>query len=285
MINAKRLPVAGGLIAIGVLGAALLFPLVAVGRVELVTICHATGLDGTDHFVTLVIPAPAAFGNGGHFDNGGTPRAGHEGDYLGPCIEEETLPTEPVETTSTSEPVETTTTTEPVETTTTTEPVETTSTSEPVETTSTSEPVETTTATEPVETTTTTEPLEAAPTSETPETTTTTLGDDTTTDTVDSDGEAVLPGGDDDRDQDPGSEVNEPGSGDPVAPVEIEVEALPFTGARTDLVFPASLLIAVGAFAVLAMGWLSRVVGDHVADDADRVSLGLHRGRHETTNR
>src|SRR6187551_1515420 len=50
-----------------------------------VTLCHAAGRDGTTQFVTLTISYNAAFGQAGHFYEDGTPRAGHEDDYLGPC--------------------------------------------------------------------------------------------------------------------------------------------------------------------------------------------------------
>ena len=53
---------------------------------DMVTICHAAGRDGTLQFVTLTISWEAAFGQAGHFYEDGTPRAGHENDYLGPCI-------------------------------------------------------------------------------------------------------------------------------------------------------------------------------------------------------
>jgi hypothetical protein len=54
---------------------------------QMVTLCHASGLDGTTKFETLTIAYPAAYGNGGHFNEDGTPKAGHENDYLGPCRE------------------------------------------------------------------------------------------------------------------------------------------------------------------------------------------------------
>jgi len=50
-----------------------------------VTICHAAGLAGTTHYVELTISYNAAFGQAGHFYENGTPRAGHEQDYLGQC--------------------------------------------------------------------------------------------------------------------------------------------------------------------------------------------------------
>jgi len=55
---------------------------------EKVTICHAAGLAGTDQYVELSIAGQAVYGgsgNAGHFDENGTPLAGHEEDYFGPC--------------------------------------------------------------------------------------------------------------------------------------------------------------------------------------------------------
>lgn len=53
-----------------------------------VTICHAAGLEGTTQYVTLTIAYPAVYGPAGHFFENGTPRAGHEQDYLGACVTE-----------------------------------------------------------------------------------------------------------------------------------------------------------------------------------------------------
>jgi len=50
-----------------------------------VTICHAAGQDGTTKFVEITASRNAIFGQAGHFYENGTPRAGHEQDYLGPC--------------------------------------------------------------------------------------------------------------------------------------------------------------------------------------------------------
>jgi hypothetical protein len=47
-----------------------------------VTICHAAGRAGTTHYIQLTL---SANGLAGHFDNNGTPLAGHEQDYMGPC--------------------------------------------------------------------------------------------------------------------------------------------------------------------------------------------------------
>lgn len=54
-----------------------------------VTICHAAGLEGTTHYITLTIGYQAVYGPAGHFYENGTTRAGHEQDYLGECREDE----------------------------------------------------------------------------------------------------------------------------------------------------------------------------------------------------
>lgn len=92
------------------------------GGQDKVTICHAAGQAGTTHFNTLTIGYNAVYGPAGHFYENGTPRAGHEQDYLGACKED--IPTEPTETVTqpTEQPTEPTETvtqpTEPTETTT-----------------------------------------------------------------------------------------------------------------------------------------------------------------------
>jgi hypothetical protein len=49
---------------------------------EKILICHAAGRDDTEHYIELYVSENAYFG---HFDNFGTPLAGHEKDYLGAC--------------------------------------------------------------------------------------------------------------------------------------------------------------------------------------------------------
>ena len=50
---------------------------------EKITICHVAGRkDDAANYITLEI-SPQALN--GHFDENGTPKAGHEEDYLGPC--------------------------------------------------------------------------------------------------------------------------------------------------------------------------------------------------------
>ncbi|AHG87847.1 hypothetical protein J421_0310 [Gemmatirosa kalamazoonensis] len=54
----------------------------AAGGAPKVTICHAAGRAGTTHYIELTI---AVGGLNGHFLNNGTPKAGHELDFMGPC--------------------------------------------------------------------------------------------------------------------------------------------------------------------------------------------------------
>ena len=85
-------------IAIATITLCLALPVLAA-----VTICHAAGQDDTTHFVTLTIGEPAVYGPGGHFNEDGTPAAGHELDYFGECVGEEdnTTTTTPEATTIT----------------------------------------------------------------------------------------------------------------------------------------------------------------------------------------
>jgi len=57
-------------------------------QADKITICHGAGQDDTTQFVTLTLATNAVYqnqGNGGHFYENGTPKAGHEQDYLGEC--------------------------------------------------------------------------------------------------------------------------------------------------------------------------------------------------------
>ena len=66
----------------------LKLPIPTTGDDKKITICHAAGrADEPANFVTLTLSVNAVYGNGGHFNNNGTPKAGHEKDYLGPCID------------------------------------------------------------------------------------------------------------------------------------------------------------------------------------------------------
>lgn len=59
-----------------------------------VILCHATSSE-TNPFVTLEVGWPAAYGQAGHFYENGTPRAGHEQDYLGACAVPSSPPSAP----------------------------------------------------------------------------------------------------------------------------------------------------------------------------------------------
>ncbi len=51
----------------------------SLSKAEKVTVCHAAGLAGTTHYVAITI---SANGLNGHFGNNGTPKAGHELDFI-----------------------------------------------------------------------------------------------------------------------------------------------------------------------------------------------------------
>lgn len=74
--------------------------LVMAQQPEQVTICHGAGQEGTTHFVTLTLSWNAVYGQGGHFYENGTTRAGHEQDYLGACNVTETPTVTPSQTPS-----------------------------------------------------------------------------------------------------------------------------------------------------------------------------------------
>lgn len=85
----------------------------AATAADKITICHATG---SGDYQTLTLPPKAVYGkNGasGHFNEQGTPNAGHENDYLGPCRTPTTPPptTQPPATTTTAPTTTSTTST------------------------------------------------------------------------------------------------------------------------------------------------------------------------------
>ena len=102
-----------------VLFAGSLFP-TGVLAGDKITICHVAGLAGSDKTVTITADRHAIYNNGegGHFYENGTARAGHEDDYLGACAVDPTEePTETVVPTDppTDEPTETVTPTDVTE--------------------------------------------------------------------------------------------------------------------------------------------------------------------------
>ena len=121
MITKKRATVA---VLAAIVAAIVVFFASSAGASNKVTICHAAGLDGTLKYVELTIDSHAVYKEqGGHFYENGTPRAGHEDDYFGPCGSEETTTTSTPSTTDTTDdtdPDPTTTTTVKVDDTTTT---------------------------------------------------------------------------------------------------------------------------------------------------------------------
>lgn len=64
-----------------------------------VTICHAAGQAGTTKYETIEVDEHALKG---HFDENGTPQAGHEQDYMGACESDTTTDTTPTDTTPTT---------------------------------------------------------------------------------------------------------------------------------------------------------------------------------------
>lgn len=58
----------------------------ATGPPAKITICHVAGLASDPaNYITLELPPQAVYGNGGHFNENGTPQAGHEQDSFGAC--------------------------------------------------------------------------------------------------------------------------------------------------------------------------------------------------------
>jgi hypothetical protein len=234
---------------------ALVVPITALGQVDKVTICHAAGPEEPNQFVTLELPAPAVYGNGGHFHENGTARAGHEDDYLGPCTDDSTPTSESPDTTAGEE--ETTSTTESPGTTLTDEEESTTSTAP-------ADPADDEIGST-VETTTTTTVAAVVP-ADAPD------GDDGNSDGGDNPVIASTP-----------DSAPEAVAADDTTEGSAAGATLPFTGPSTTLVYPASLLVLAGLMAVFVTRGFGAGSGAHVAVDRDRFGLGLHRGRHETS--
>jgi len=76
------------------LGVGLVALTASAGEPVFVTICHAAGLAADPaNSVTLTLPENAVYGQAGHFNENGTPQAGHEEDTLGACPEVTPSPT------------------------------------------------------------------------------------------------------------------------------------------------------------------------------------------------
>lgn len=234
----------GATIAVAILIMAVAIPLTAMGKSEKITVCHAAGQDGTEQFVTLELPPQAVYGNGGHLQDNGTPLAGHESDYLGPCVDDSTTTTDGTNTTLDSVAGSTSTTV-----------------------------FEETTSTEGE--------TEVAPFVET--TSTTVAGDTTTPTTDDIEIAASTAQVEEGRDVEPevgAIEESVPRDGTPAEDVDSAV--LPFTGVDRGLIVPASLMLCFGAIALFVTGGITAQQGAHMAAEAEGFGLGLHRGRHES---
>lgn len=74
------------IVIMGVVLAAFVAVTVAPATNDKVTICHVAGLASDPaNYITLTIAPAAVFGPGGHFNEDGTPQAGHEQDTMGAC--------------------------------------------------------------------------------------------------------------------------------------------------------------------------------------------------------
>jgi len=249
----RLLPRIGALLVVGSLIYGLGVPLTADGKTEKVTICHAAGQEGTDQYVTLILPYPAVFGNAGHFNENGTARAGHEGDSMGACD---------IETTTTSTVAPDTVPTSP-------------------ETTSTTSVPETL-PTVP-ESTTTTVQEEVTPTTQFP--TTTTVPVSTTTSAPEKDDDDVAatettPSGSDTDDATTEESSDKGDRGPEVA----AVETLPYTGVDASVVIPALLMLIMGVGLIAVTSGFGLSSGAHLSTTSSRFGFGLHRGRHESRN-
>lgn len=255
----------GGTMAIATLIVAVAIPLTAMGKSEKIVICHAAGQGGTENFVTLELAPQAVYGNGGHFEENGTPSAGHEGDHLGACSQDSGSTSEGTDTTLAGDDGPTTTTSSDDSTSTLSDED---ADVEAVEETT------TTTATEP----TTTEPQNSETDVEAGiETTSTTAPSANTTPSAPGVGAGGI------LDDGSGDGSPQVAAAQETAPDEEDVhsETLPFTGSDHQLVFPAGLLLLAGWAVVFLTGGFREVSGAHVSGDAQRMGLGLHRGRHE----
>jgi hypothetical protein len=244
----------GGTLAIATLVLAVGIPLAAVGKAEKLIICHAAGQDGTGNFVTLELSSQAVYGNGGHFEESGTPRAGHEGDHLGPCVEGATTGSGDTDVTVASG--EDPPTTAPDETVSTWDESETEAT-----TPTTKDPDDTNMAPDEPE-------VAAAGIDESEE------GDQPAM--------AVNGGQNELAEEARVGDLVVQASGSEPGGDHAEAATLPFTGVGASSILPAALMLITGAICVFLTGGFASVSGGHVAADAERFRLGLHRGRHES---
>jgi len=252
----------GGTMAIVTLMIAVAIPLTAMAKPDKITICHAAGQDGTDHFVTLDLSPQSVYGSGGHLEENGTPRAGHQGDHLGPCADDSTTTSEDTEPTHATDGGSTSTTLPDDNT---TIPGD--------------EQAETTETTAPLDTTTTTSGEGGAEVESTVVTTSTTAGPATTSTSPEPElagrGSLDGSGGDDEPELEAARDVSVGGE-------HVAAATLPFTGVDQSLVIPGTLFLLAGVAVVFLSGGLVELSGAHVAGDSEGIRLGLHRGRHES---
>jgi hypothetical protein len=242
--NGRSARLGAGVIVIGILFLVSGFSLAAwAAPVTRVELCHS-GHDGSGDPHTIEV-APAAVP--AHLASGV--------DYIGPCVggtEGSTptseSPTSTAEDSTTSTVDESTTTTQGS---TTTTQGSTTTSEEPTTTTEDS----TTTTVDVEATTVTTEPTDPS--------------------TSTSSGQTVIAptGGQQGPSTTIGAIVVEAGAQ--------TAEELPYTGVNMYLVVPGMLLVLAGAFAVFVANGPRPAAAGHIAFDSGRLTLGLHRGRHE----
>lgn len=240
----------GGALATATLVLAIGSPLALAGT-EKIVICHAAGQAGTDNFATLELAPQAVYGNGGHFEENGTPRAGHVGDYLGPCVVEANTGSG-----ATEAPEEMTETTNPAQT-----------------TTGQSEP-----DVSPSEVTTPTTSVlpDTGEVIDDPE-----LGEDDELGASNGTGQPG-DGGDDGTQVGAVAEVTD---GHLPEDEEVEAAALPFTGVDPTWLLFGSLTLLSGATVVYLSGGSANAAGGHVEVNAEGFRFGFHRGRHESMQR
>jgi hypothetical protein len=238
----------GGLVACVALLVSLLVPMTAFGQEEKVTICHAAGLRGSGQPVTVELAASAVYGPGGHFNEDGTTKAGHEGDHLGACAGETTETTLSPPTTTQGQD-DSTSTTEPEE----------------------------------DSTTTTSSPDATSEVESTVDTTSTTIAgaNPTTSVEVPNDRAGLVEGPLPEADQADDLEVANSTSSESTT-AKTASETLPYTGSSTSLIYPAWLLLLAGATVVFITRGFGADAGAHIAVETDRFGLGLHRGKHES---
>src|SRR3990167_6154326 len=87
-----------------VAGVGVVFNVAYADRQVMVTICHFTSSE-TNPWVEITAAYPAIYGPAGHFSEPGSPNAGHENDFEGPC--EVTVTEEPTNVPPTATPTPT----------------------------------------------------------------------------------------------------------------------------------------------------------------------------------